>query len=183
MNNQFMPDAAQPDRNPPDPKEGEGSLVVLVSTLTGGYPLSNATVTVYNEEGPQKFQRTTLQTGRDGSTTTLKLPAPVLTPQEQYECKIRPYAIYTVSVEFPRFYTNIHKDVQVFANIDSIVNSNMMPLPADIGRGSTTKIYIVPPTTCFGPSQGTRGAAEEAAAQSPTGPTGPGPTGPEGGGR
>lgn len=164
MNNKNMPDNVQPDSNQPSPREGTGNLVVLVSTSSGGFPLSNATVTVYNEEGPQKFQRVSLQTGRDGRTSSLKLPAPVLTPQEQYECKVRPYAIYTVSVEFPRFYTNIHKDVQVFANIESIVNSFMMPLPANIGQGSTTKIYIVPPTRCFGP-QPTRGSAQLPTAQ------------------
>ncbi len=144
-----------------DPKEGNGDLVVLVSTSLGGYPLSNATVTIYNEEGPQKFQRTSLQTGRDGRTPSIKLPAPVLSEQELYECKTRPYSVYTVSVEYPRFYTNIHKDVQVFANIESIVNSYMMPLPANIGQGSTTKIYLVPPTRCFSPAQEPRESAEE----------------------
>lgn len=160
MQNQSIPEETQTVRNPPDPKDGTGNLVVLVSASLGGFPLNDATVTVYNEEGPEKFQRTSLKTGRDGKTPSLKLPAPILTPEEQYECKMRPYSIYTVSVEYPRFYTNIHKDVQVFADVDSIVNSYMMPLPANIGQGSTTKIYIVPPTRCNAPPLGIRGAAE-----------------------
>ena len=145
---------AGPQTNLPEPPVGEGSLVVLVSTSTGGYPLENATVSVYSEEGPQKFMRKVMNTDRDGKTPGIKLPAPVLTESQLYECKIRPYAVYTVEVEYPRFYTNIHKDTQVFANIESIINSFMMPLPANIGTGSTTKIYLVPPTRCLQPSGG-----------------------------
>lgn len=140
--------------NPEEPAMGEGTLIVLVTTSVAGYPLENATVSIYNEEGPQKFMKKVLTTDRDGRTPTISLPAPVLTPQQQYECKIRPYSVYTVQVEFPRFYTNIHKDVQVYATIESILNSFMMPLPADIGRGSTTKIYVVPPTQCYQPAGG-----------------------------
>jgi hypothetical protein len=164
MENRSIPDVKQPGSENP-PKEGVGDLVVFVSTSMGGYPITNATVTVYNEEGPQKFKRVSLQTGRDGKASFPKLPAPVLTPQELYECKTRAYAVYTVSVEYPRFYTNIHKDVQVFANIEAILNSFLMPLPANIGQGSTTKIYLVPPTRCLMTSEGPRGAAEEETAQ------------------
>ncbi len=140
--------------DPEKPPEGKGNLIVLVTTSAGGFPLENATVSVYNEEGPQKFMKKVLSTDRDGRTTTVTLPAPVLTPEQQFACAIRPYSVYTVQVEYPRFYTNIHKDVQVFADVDSIVNSFMMPLPADIGQGSTTKIYVVPPTRCATPSGG-----------------------------
>lgn len=140
--------------NKQEPAMGEGNLIVLVTTSVAGYPLENATVSVYNEEGPQKFMKKVLTTDRDGKTPTVALPAPLLTPQQEFECKIRPYSVYTVQVEFPRFYANIHKDVQVFANIDSIVNSFMMPLPATVGQGSTTKIYIVPPTRCMQQSGG-----------------------------
>ena len=139
---------------PDEPPMGEGNLLVLVTMSVGGFPLEDAIVSVYNEEGPQKFMRKVLTTNRDGSTPTVTLPAPVLTPQQQYDCKIRPYSVYTVQVEYPRFYTNIHKDVQVFAGIDSIVNSFMMPLPASVGQGSTTKIYVVPPTRCLQPAGG-----------------------------
>lgn len=134
---------------------GEGSLVVLVTTSDGGYPLEGAVVSVYNEEGTEKFIKTkTLYTDRDGKTQVIRLPAPVLTPEQLYECKIRPYNVYTVAVEYPQFYTNIHKDVQVYAGIESIVNSFMMPLPANIDDASKTKVYIVPPTRCLGPTGG-----------------------------
>lgn len=134
---------------------GEGSLVVLVTTSDGGYPLEGAIVSVYNEEGTEKFIKTeTLYTDRDGKTPVIRLPAPVLTPEQLYECKIRPYNVYTVALEYPRFYTNIHKDVQVYANIESILNSFMMPLPANIGDAPKTKVYIIPPTRCLGPTGG-----------------------------
>lgn len=141
-------------KNPQEPAVGEGKLIVMVTSSAGGYPLANATVSVYDEEGPQKFMKRVLTTDSDGKTPTVALPAPVLTPEQQFECKIRPYSVYTVQVEFPQFYTNIHKDVQVFAGIDSIVNSFMVPLPANIGKGSKTKIYVVPPTRCFRPAGG-----------------------------
>lgn len=134
---------------------GEGSLVVLVTTSEGGYPLQGATVSIYNEEGEKKFIKTeTLQTDRNGKTPVITLPAPVLTPEQLYECKIRPYSVYTVQVEYPQFYSNIHKDVQIYANIESIVNSFMMPLPANIGQAPKTKVYVVPPVRCLGQTGG-----------------------------
>lgn len=134
---------------------GEGSLVVLVTTSEGGFPIQGATVSVYNEEGEQKFIKAkTLQTDSDGKTPVVQLPAPILTPGQLYECKIRPYNVYTVQVEYPQFYTNIHKDVQVYADIESIVNSFMMPLPANIGDASKTKVYVVPPIQCLEPTGG-----------------------------
>lgn len=143
----------QPENGSGSAATGEGTLVIFVSFLAGAYPLSGATVSVYNEEGPEKFKKTVLRTNVNGKTPPLRLPSPHLTAQQLYDCSVRPYSVYAVSVEYPRFYTNIHKDVQVFENIETIVNSNMMPLPAEIGQGVTTKVYIVPPTRCSAAAQ------------------------------
>jgi len=174
MVSKYSPDDLEGNKKgPADSKEGAGTLIVMVSTSAGGYPLANAMVTVFNEEGPQKFKKTVLQTGRDGKTPSITLPAPILSAQELYDCTVRPYSIYTVSVEYPRFYTNIHKDIQIFEKIESIINSYMMPLPANIGQGSTTKIYIVPPTRCIVPIQGQKGTSEQGTKNAPTGSTAP----------
>jgi hypothetical protein len=140
-----------------DAAAGQGYMIVHAVTVQNAFPLEGAIVTVHYEEGPERFSRKIFKTNADGKTPVIILPAPDKSFSLNPECPHRPYSVYTVSIEFPEFYTNIYKDAQIWPGLGTFLTTNMMPRPVNMRDGFITKIYRIPPPKCYKESPGTGG--------------------------
>ncbi len=132
-----------------DTAPARGYLIVQAVTVQDAFPLEGAVVTVYFEEGPERFSRKIYRTNIDGKTPVIELPAPLLQLSLDPQWPLRPYSVYTVSIEFPEFYTNLYKDAQIWPGLGTILTTNMMPRPVNTKDNFITRIYVIPPPTCY----------------------------------
>ena len=106
----------------------KGRLVVWVTASSGGIPIENALVTVYNADtaGEAVAERST---DMDGRTEIMELDAP---PRELSEAPenggVRPYSIYNVDVRKEGYYDVSNEEVPVFDGILAVLPVNMIPL-------------------------------------------------------
>ena len=125
----------------------KGTLQVQAVLAQGGFPIENATVTIYNEIEPYNVIKV-LKTDKSGSTETLTLPAPPKEYSFHPDCDKIPYSTYSIQVDYNGFYTNVYKNVQVFPDNLTINTANMIPLPKNMEGVNTMKVYVIPPRAC-----------------------------------
>ena len=104
-----------------------GYIVVNVYTSRAQLPLRNAQVSVTdgNEAGPKLLGFRL--TGVTGKTDEIEIETPdldsSLSPSEK-----KPFAICDVKISHPSYYTLNIRDVQVFANTQTLQNVELIPL-------------------------------------------------------
>lgn len=123
-----------------------GTLQINVYSQNALIPISGATVTVTNENGPQSI-REQISTDSSGQTETLTLPTPPLEysliPQE-----IQPYSQYDISVSAPGYETTTITGTQLLANELAIQNVRLNPLLGTTpGITEPVQDIIIPPHT------------------------------------
>ena len=110
--------------------EGQGYLVVRVSTASGAVPLPNALVTVRGgEEGNSEYYRS-FYSGASGLTEKISLPAPprALTDDPSGD-GTRPFALYSIDVFADGYQDLFFVNVPIFDTITAIQGANMIPKP------------------------------------------------------
>ncbi len=142
--------------NPPSPGRGtpgspaniemqNGYLTVRVVSSIDDSPLSRATVMIYSEDQGRPVTNKVLETGIDGNTEKIALPAPAKKYSLSATSVVVPYSRYTIRVEFPGYYTNVYKNSQVFADTTTIQESRMDPLPFGVRNApGMEKVYTIP---------------------------------------
>jgi hypothetical protein len=141
---------AQSDRtSPPKPPANiemqDGFLTVRAVSSVDDSPLPRATVMIYSEDRGRPQTQKVLETGVDGNTEKMTLPAPAKKYSLSATSVVVPYSRYTIRVEFPGFYTNVYKNAQVFADTTTTQESRMDPLPFGVKNvPGLEKIYTIP---------------------------------------
>lgn len=110
------------------PYQDTAYLRIQVSAAGRAIPIPFATVTVSREENGQQVFHRVLETGANGQTQTIPLPAPSRALSER-PGPDNPYALYQVTVEADGFYPQNNLTAQMFSGTVSIVPVQLIPLP------------------------------------------------------
>jgi hypothetical protein len=107
---------------------GQGYLVVRVSTASGAIPLQNALVTVRGgEEANSDFYRS-FYSGASGLTEKIALPAPLRAlTDDPSKNGTKPYALYSIDVFADGYQDIFFTNVPIFDTITAIQGANMIP--------------------------------------------------------
>lgn len=108
--------------------ESIGYLIVKVSTARGAIPLENATVSVRGTPEQNSGIIYSLETDSSGLTPRMPLPAPSKSIS-QTPGNIPPYSLWNIDVFYKGFSTAHYTNVPVYAEITSIQNADLIPLP------------------------------------------------------
>lgn len=111
---------------------GQGFLVIHVTTARGAIPLEGAQVTIRNYLEEPTEERgdviATLISGTGGNTAVLPLAAPPrsasLSPGNG-----KPYASYIAEVRLEGYYDQTYSGIPVFDGITAIQPADLIPLP------------------------------------------------------
>ena len=104
-----------------------GQIIVNVYTSRSQIPLQDAFVSVTSGQTPDVKLLGFRTTNQNGATESLDIDAPELelslSPTDQ-----KAYTICDIKVTHPLYYTMIIKDVQVFANTETLQDVELIPL-------------------------------------------------------
>ena len=117
----------------------QGFAVVEVTTGNCIFPIQGAHVLITRntEDGTVLFA--SLETGPDGKTIVIPLPAPYENlAMEPYPAE-SPYEIYFVRIAHPGYYTEENHIIQVFGGSASFLKADMIPLPENYQQGVMTQ--------------------------------------------
>ena len=115
--------------NMTNPNEtGTGYLVVQVTTASSAIPLAGAAVTIRQSNGENGAVLFELQTGSDGRTERVGLPAPPRGESMRPSVE-RPYAMYNIEVKLDNYENAFYQNVPVFDGITAIQQANLRPVP------------------------------------------------------
>ena len=110
--------------------DGEGYLVVRVSTANGAVPLEGALVQIRGgEESNSDFYRS-LYSGASGVTEKIGLPAPLRAlSQQPSNSGVKTYSLYSIDVSLDGYGDIFFVNVPIFDTITSVQGANMIPKP------------------------------------------------------
>ena len=104
-----------------------GYITVTVYTSRAQIPIQNAHVSVTSGEEANPVLFGVRTTNNSGKTTNISVEAPSvelsLSPSDS-----KPFSVYTIKVSHPSYYSVTIKDVQVFANTQTVQNVELIPL-------------------------------------------------------
>lgn len=121
----------------------KGSLIVWVTTARNAIPVKNASVSVFepNSKRLLGFRRS----GNEGVTSAFEIETPnmdlSLTPQDG----VTPFRVVDVQVDHPMYRSILVKDVQIFADRQSIQNADLVPLAEYSNPDDQTAVYPIEP--------------------------------------
>ncbi len=121
---------------------GEGFIVVNVRAGDQADPIENAVVHVSSINDGNRFYNATGATDDSGTTQKFTVPAPSLSYSQTPGSKVRPYALYDISVTARGFFNARSVDVPVFEGITSVQNFSMVPLPLYMKANEETVTYF-----------------------------------------
>lgn len=125
---------------PEDSTDENGRLTVMVTTVSGIYPVEDAKVTVFTGDYENQDIKDTDVTNQSGKTKTFELYAPSRSLSMQSGATELPYALYNILVEADGFASNLHLNVPVFKGVTSMQRSNLTPLTI-LGGSSGPIVY------------------------------------------
>ena len=109
---------------------GEGFLVVRVSTAGSAIPLRDALVTIRGGEEVNKDLYRSYYSGASGLTEKISLPAPPRSLSEAPSVNgKRPYSLYSIDVFKDGYQDLLFVNVPIFDGITAIQGANMIPKP------------------------------------------------------
>ena len=141
-----MQAAAKPVQNEaaPEPQisensndmDGNGGLIVMVTTVRGLYPVASAKVTVFTGNAKNMNLVAEEYTNESGKTPLIKLPSVSSDLSEAPNPKERPFAYYNIKTTADGYIDTINYNVAVFDGITSVQNVSLYPIasrPDDSG--------------------------------------------------
>lgn len=116
--------------------ESIGYLIVKVSTARGAIPLENATVSIRGTPEQNSGILYSFETNQSGLTPKIALPAPRKSIS-QTPGNIPPYSLWNIDVFYKGFSTAHYTNVPVYAEITSVQNADLIPLPEGFSPSDT----------------------------------------------
>lgn len=119
-----------------------GYITVNVYTSRAQIPIQNAQVSVTSNEETKPKLLGFRTTNSSGMTSNISIETPgvelSLSPSE-----VKPFSVCTIKISHPSYYSVTIKDVQVFANTQTVQNVELIPLeenskPEDRSISQTT---------------------------------------------
>lgn len=121
---------------------GEGFIIVNVRAGDQADPIENAVVHISSINDGNRFYNATGVTDDSGTTQKFTVPTPSLSYSQTPDSKVRPYALYDISVTARGFFNARSVDVPVFEGITSVQNFSMVPLPLYMKANEETVTYF-----------------------------------------
>lgn len=121
---------------------GEGYIIVNVRAGDQADPIENAVVHISSINDGNRFFNVTGVTDESGTTQKFAVPTPSLSYSQTPDSKVRPYALYDISVTARGFFNARSVDVPVFEGITSVQNFSMIPLPLYMKANEETVTYF-----------------------------------------
>ena len=107
---------------------GTGFLVVQVTTANSAIPLPRAQVTVSRAHDGSSDVLYELQTGNDGKTPRVSLPAPTRS-SSQRPSTVPPFSTYNISVVLDGYEQAVYNEVPIFDGIIAMQQADLIPVP------------------------------------------------------
>lgn len=107
----------------------EGWIQVIVRKGDNAYPIPDASIIINSTEDGQLKLISNTMTDESGKTELIAVPAPNVSYSLESDNKVRPYALYNVSVFADGYFREKSVNVPVFAGITSVQQFNLVPLP------------------------------------------------------
>ena len=107
----------------------EGWIQVIVRKGDNTYPIPDASIIINSTEDGQLKLISNTMTDESGKTELIAVPAPNVSYSLESDNKVRPYALYNVSVFADGYFREKSVNVPVFAGITSVQQFNLVPLP------------------------------------------------------
>lgn len=132
---------AAPPPTPPKPithtengndMQGEGYLVVNVTSVRGLYPIEGADVTVFTGEADSPTVVATATTDQSGKTPPIPLPAPSVEFSESPDPSERPFAYYNIRTVEDGFRENLNFNLAIFDKVTSLQTITLEPMTTEI---------------------------------------------------
>ena len=119
-----------------EPQDTDSSYIVVdVTTGNGIIPIPEAHVLITKDTDQGTVLYGSLETGPNGRTQTVPLPAPEKGLSESPNSMTPAYDFYFARVSHPGFYTEDEHMIQVFGGATSYLNVDLIPLPGNMNRG------------------------------------------------
>lgn len=132
---------APPENTTPPPQNTTaGTLVGIVTSIRGLYPVNNAKVTVFTGSYDNMAVIDTSLTDQSGRTKTFILPTPEKAISLDQESTALPYAVYNMLIEADGYIKNIHLNIPVFGGVTSLQQSNLL-LEETAGEDKSPQIF------------------------------------------
>lgn len=120
-----------------------GSIQVRVFTSRAQLPLKGATVSITIDGDNSVVLGGVRVTNREGLIDKVVVETPPsVNSTEPFQDK--GFAIFNIRVEHENYYTILVRDAQVFPNITTIQNVEMIPLPENAPQNERLKTIVVP---------------------------------------
>ncbi len=119
-----------------------GYIIARAYMSDAQIPLENVAVTIASQDGTALAMRLT---NRSGLTSPIEIPTPDRTESEAPEDTTRPYTDITVYAWKNEFEQITAKNVQLFADITTVQNLEMVPLSELPDHWDRNVLYNTPP--------------------------------------
>ncbi|MBQ8304068.1 MAG: hypothetical protein IJX79_03890 [Clostridia bacterium] len=131
-----MVSAPLPQYPTDDSSSGQGSLIVILTTARGAFPLSGGEVRVYENESGALIS--TLRTDENGHTAVLSLPAPRrILSESPSQSGAATFSLYDIEAARSGFKTTRIKSVPIFDGVTSLQTVDMLSNSAENGSSGT----------------------------------------------
>ncbi len=121
-----------------------GYIQVRVFTSRAEIPLEGATVSITIDGDNSAALGGVRFTNREGLIDRVTVDTPP-SGNSTKPFQDKGFAIFNIRVERENYYTILVKDAQVFPNITTIQNVEMIPLPENAPKGEKLKTIVIPP--------------------------------------
>lgn len=119
-----------------DSNSGQGSLIVILTTARGTFPLSGGEVRVYENKSGALVS--VLRTDENGHTAVLSLPAPLrILSESPSESGVATFGLYDIEAARSGFKTTRINSVPIFDGVTSLQTVDMLSNSAANGSSGT----------------------------------------------
>lgn len=118
-----------------------GFIIVNVRAGDQADPIENAVVHISSIKDESRYYDETGITDNSGTTRRFEVPAPSVSLSQAPDSKIRPYALYDISVTAKGYFNARSVDVPVFEGVTSVQTFSMIPLPLYMRSSEETVTY------------------------------------------
>lgn len=123
----------------------KGNIVVFAAMAGQNLPVKDAVVIVTQDSGDKAVLLGVRKTDESGKTTPIEVETPDVEYSLEPESTVQPFAAVNVRVDHPAVYTVITKNVQVFADNDSVINVTLIPLEENVDNDNRNEVIDITP--------------------------------------